>query len=132
MRLFPNAINNRITEIMSAPEEQRTDYLMNTTIGLSSEDKDAIITAFLNNQENSLTPSVRARIISLLDSNKTKWEYLADKEENFSEQDKLLIIISLRWRKNWEEIGVVPDESHRKSLALPDNMTIGIELEVER
>lgn len=95
------------------------------------EDEDLRISCMNDNQLH-IQPSGKATIIGSLEDDEEKLRYMQDSTMGFNEKDRLLIICSLQDEKKFEKFGLTQtNDSYKKSLGLPSNMTIGIELEAE-
>ena len=66
-----------------------------------------------------------SEIYKLTDEEKKKYMHLFDYKE------QLLIVCSLKDKNKFKDFGIIPDEIYKKTLDIPKDMTIGVELEAE-
>lgn len=126
--------------ILSLPENFRAQYLINPIIELEPFENAKVIVSledeelrknFLKNPNIKLNSLGKAMIVCTLSDNEEKLEFMQDDSMGFNEEDKILIVCSLQDENKFEKFGLTPDNLYKKSLGLPINMTIGVELEAE-
>lgn len=105
----------------------------------SSQIKDVIITfknddlkmKYIQDDEIDLNLYDKLLIISSFENEELATNYIKSPVANFGKIGRLLTLCSLKDEEGFKKYGIHLDDSHKKTLKIPSNMTIGIELEAE-
>lgn len=126
--------------ILSLPEDVKFSYLINPIIELEPFDNGKVI-ASLKNEEQKISllknPNIKlnslnkAMVICTLSDDEKKLELMKDFDMHLNEEDKILIVCSLQDENKFKKFGLALEDSYKKSLNLPTNMKVGVELEAE-